>query len=105
MPPRVAIRWLRASRSREVRTRGLIGTAFASTAEHYRTVRRNAGSWTSSSTQPGSRRGNGGRARAIGPCRSIRREITVRDATRAIDVSSVGTEDWVAKNRPPPRAR
>jgi hypothetical protein len=56
--------------------------AFLSTGEPHRTARLNVWSWTSGSTQSGSRRGNGGHGRSSGPCRSRSQELTVRDASR-----------------------
>jgi hypothetical protein len=82
MPSRAIIRWLRGSWSKVVRTRGtcwnvaggLVGTAFASTEGSQRTARRKVRSWTSGSTQPGNRRGNGGHGRGSGPCSSRSQE-------------------------------
>jgi hypothetical protein len=98
MPSRAADRRLRGSRSKEFVPSGLVGTAFASTGERHRTASRNVGgSWTSENTQPGSRRGNCGHARARGLSRSRRQELTVQVGFTL--VSLVGTEDWVARNQ------
>jgi hypothetical protein len=76
-------------------TRGLVGTAFASTGELHRTPRRKVRSRTSGSIQTGSRRKNGGLERAGSHCttrsQDVQQEVkNLRSEMQAEGITMIG---------------